>query len=213
MLYIEQPAGVGYSYCDHENHQDECIFDDNNVSEDNLKVVLAWFDKYPEYKTNDLYISGESYAGIYVPYLVNQIHHYNMAHIGSSEFTPNLKGMMVGNGCTNWKYDTTPAQIELYYWHSFISKELYEKYLANECDFTRFAEDPVGECLDVANEFFAATQAVNIYNILGYCYQNPAPSLEDKLGMKVIGGEQEQKGFTARDYTPWAGFNKFKTLE
>ena len=71
VLYIEQPAGVGYSFCDHENHPEECVFDDNNVSEDNLKVVLAWFEKYSEYKENDLYISGESYGGIYVPYLVN----------------------------------------------------------------------------------------------------------------------------------------------
>lgn len=102
--------------------------------------------------------------------------------------------MMVGNGCTNWKYDTTPAQIELYYWHSFISKDLYDTYKANDCDFTRFAEPPTGECLDVANEFENATQAVNIYNILGYCYQNPS---DDKIG------------FTSKDYTPWAGFNKF----
>lgn len=71
VLYIEQPAGVGYSYCDHDNHPEECKFDDNNVSEDNLKAVLAWFEKYPEYQSNELYISGESYAGIYVPYLVN----------------------------------------------------------------------------------------------------------------------------------------------
>lgn len=68
VLYIEQPAGVGYSIC---GDKSECSFDDNNVAEDNLQVVLAWFEKYPEYKTNDLYISGESYAGIYVPYLVN----------------------------------------------------------------------------------------------------------------------------------------------
>ena len=27
MLYIEAPAGVGYSYC---LNKDECVFDDNN---------------------------------------------------------------------------------------------------------------------------------------------------------------------------------------
>jgi serine carboxypeptidase-like clade II len=41
------------------------------VSEDNLAAVLGWYEKYPEYKEHELYISGESYAGIYVPYLVN----------------------------------------------------------------------------------------------------------------------------------------------
>ena len=66
MLYIESPAGVGYSYC---STPKECSFNDETSSMDNLIAVLAWFEKFPEFKGNDLYISGESYAGIYVPYL------------------------------------------------------------------------------------------------------------------------------------------------
>lgn len=30
MLYIEQPAVVGYSYCDQANHSNECNFNDDN---------------------------------------------------------------------------------------------------------------------------------------------------------------------------------------
>jgi len=40
-------------------------------------------------------------------------------------FKPPLKGMMVGNGVTNWNYDTNPALIEMAYWHSIISPQLY----------------------------------------------------------------------------------------
>ena len=67
MLYIESPAGVGYSFCSSE---DECDSDDLNSSIENFAAVMGWFEKFPEFKENDLYISGESYAGIYVPYLV-----------------------------------------------------------------------------------------------------------------------------------------------
>ena len=66
VLYIESPPGVGYSYC---KGVADCTFTDEKSAEVNLQAVLQWFTAFPEFKTNDLYISGESYAGIYVPYL------------------------------------------------------------------------------------------------------------------------------------------------
>ena len=66
VIYIESPAGVGYSFC---SSVKECSFTDEKSSLDNLTAVLQWFEKFPEFKSHDLYISGESYAGIYVPYL------------------------------------------------------------------------------------------------------------------------------------------------
>jgi len=38
-----------------------------NKAEDNLRFLHGWFDKFPEYKTRDLYLIGESYAGHYIP--------------------------------------------------------------------------------------------------------------------------------------------------
>ena len=102
-----------------------------------MAAVLAWFEKYPEYKNHELYISGESYGGIYVPYLVNQIHHHKVANIDKPEvFKPNLKGMMVGNGVTNWNYDTTPAYIELANAHSFMNPDDYAQMKALGCDYS-----------------------------------------------------------------------------
>lgn len=66
MLYIESPAGVGFSQCPNKS---ECNFTDWNSSVDNLAAMLSFFDIYPSFRKNDLYISGESYAGLYVPYL------------------------------------------------------------------------------------------------------------------------------------------------
>jgi carboxypeptidase C (cathepsin A) len=67
-FYIESPAGVGYSVCPDPK---ECIWTDNNTAADNLIAVVNMFKKFPELLANDFYISGESYAGIYVPYLAN----------------------------------------------------------------------------------------------------------------------------------------------
>jgi len=64
MIYIEQPAGVGYSIC---KDPTKCVFDDDNVAEYNLQSLLKWFDLYPEFKQHEFWVSGESYGGIYVP--------------------------------------------------------------------------------------------------------------------------------------------------
>ena len=71
VLFIEQPAGVGYSWA---NTTDDMKFNDLISSRDNLIALKHFYVKFPEYKGRDLYISGESYAGIYVPYLAFRIH-------------------------------------------------------------------------------------------------------------------------------------------
>jgi len=74
VLYIEQPAGVGFSYC---ATTADCASSDQDSANDNLIALLGWFEKFPEFKTNNLFLSGESYAGIYVPLLAYNIHNYN----------------------------------------------------------------------------------------------------------------------------------------
>jgi carboxypeptidase C (cathepsin A) len=74
MLYIESPAGVGYSFCDNIKL---CASSDASSSIDNLEALLSFFEKFPMFLGNDLYLSGESYAGVYVPYLAIRIHEYN----------------------------------------------------------------------------------------------------------------------------------------
>lgn len=80
-----------------------------------------------------MYISGESYAGIYVPLLASDIDKYNTAHAGDAKFKPNLKGFMVGNGVTDWTYDMAPAFSETAYWHSLYGDDLYNAIKANDC--------------------------------------------------------------------------------
>lgn len=66
MLYIESPAGVGFSV---GNTTDDLRHSDMSQSKDAFAALESFFVKFPERKPNDLFISGESYGGIYVPYL------------------------------------------------------------------------------------------------------------------------------------------------
>ena len=55
MLYIEQPAGVGYSHF--ANASDIGFkFTDLNAAQDNLQAVLGWYEMFPEFKSNELYL-------------------------------------------------------------------------------------------------------------------------------------------------------------
>ena len=71
VLWLESPAGVGWSIAG-----TDADLDTNDIisSQDALHALYAWYDKFPEFKKNKLFVSGESYAGIYVPYLSYQIY-------------------------------------------------------------------------------------------------------------------------------------------
>jgi len=82
-----------------------------------------------------LYISGESYAGIYVPQLALRIDRY-ITNAKPTDWKPNFRGFMVGNGVTNWKYDCDPAYFHMGYYHGLISDSVFDNFTANNCDFS-----------------------------------------------------------------------------
>ena len=51
---MEAPAGVGFSYA---NTPSDYVTNDNKTAQDNYNFLLKWFEAYPEYKNNDLYVS------------------------------------------------------------------------------------------------------------------------------------------------------------
>jgi carboxypeptidase C (cathepsin A) len=154
MIYIEAPAGVGYSIC---GDLSECNFDDHNSADDNLAAVLALLQtKFTALQNNQLFISGESYAGIYVPQLALRLDMY-ISSTKPGQWKPNFQGFMVGNGVTNWKYDCDPAYFHMGYYHGLISDGVYDNFTSNNCDFSNInAPNPpvlTGVCNDTYNKF------------------------------------------------------------
>ena len=217
LLYIEQPAGVGFSYC---NSVKDCAFDDEKSGKDNLTVTLEWFEKFPEFKNNELYISGESYGGVYVPYLAHYIVEHNEANADDDTvFKPNLKGFAVGNGVTNWEYDTQAAYVDMSYWHSLISEELHDKFEKAQCDWNMpYMLGVSDECMSLADEFGTLTETVNVYDIYGTCWgAGPYPQAEkqEKGFPHLYHAESKrrphQQYVSAADYTPWLAMNRKKS--
>ncbi|KAG8372563.1 hypothetical protein BUALT_Bualt12G0079000 [Buddleja alternifolia] len=128
IIFVESPAGVGYSYTNTTSNLKDT--GDKRTAQDALVFLVRWMSRFPQYKYRDFYISGESYAGHYVPQLAQLIYDYNKK---SSHPIINLKGFIVGNAVTDNYYDGIGTVT--YWWsHSMISDKTYKSILKS-CNF------------------------------------------------------------------------------
>lgn len=109
---------------------------------------------------------------------------------------------MVGNGVTNWDYDTTNAYVDMAFWHSLYEEELYDQFKALECDFNGpYFTRTTPECMDLLDEFDSLVTNVNVYDIFGICYGSfPYPQQSQEVETDVLG---KKTLYSAEDYTPW----------
>lgn len=74
------------------------------IAQDNDLFLREFLKRYPQFQNNDFYVTGESYAGYYVPTLAKQILDRNR-----NGYTPkiNIKGFMIGNGISDevWRIE------------------------------------------------------------------------------------------------------------
>ncbi|KAI4340429.1 hypothetical protein MLD38_025263 [Melastoma candidum] len=95
IIYVDQPTGTGFSYT---TDQGDLRHNETGVSEDLFNFLQAFFKKHPDYVGNDFFITGESYAGHYIPAFADRVNRGNKAKEG---IHVNLKGFAIGNGLTD----------------------------------------------------------------------------------------------------------------
>ncbi|KAH7836997.1 hypothetical protein Vadar_008321 [Vaccinium darrowii] len=95
LIYVDQPTGTGFSYSSSAN---DTRHDEIGISNDLYNFLQGFFKLHPEYVNNDFYITGESYAGHYIPAFASRVHQGNKANEG---IFINLKGFAIGNGLTD----------------------------------------------------------------------------------------------------------------
>jgi vitellogenic carboxypeptidase-like protein len=102
MLYIDNPVGTGFSF----TGAPEGYSTNQSSIAKNLHEALLQFHKlFPELKTRDFYISGQSYAGKYCASLGEKI-------VRDSPYIK-LKGILIGNG---WVDPTNQLNYADYYY-------------------------------------------------------------------------------------------------
>ncbi|RAL37720.1 unnamed protein product [Cuscuta campestris] len=158
ILFLESPAGVGFSYTN--TSSDLTHSGDNRTAHDALNFLIRWMSRFPQYQHREFYIAGESYAGHYVPQLANKIFDYNK---GSSKPILNFKGFIVGNAVTDNNYDNIGTVT--YWWtHAMISDKSY-KTILNSCNFTSHTtSSKCDDAVDYAvNNEFGSIDQYSIY--------------------------------------------------
>lgn len=92
LIFIDNPVGTGFSFTDNDNGYCK---DETCISIGLYNAMQQFYSLFPNLKPNDLYITGESYAGKYIPALGIKIHQENLKN---QEHRIKLKGMAIGNG-------------------------------------------------------------------------------------------------------------------
>jgi carboxypeptidase C (cathepsin A) len=174
VIYLEAPAGVGFSLYGNPSNNNT---DDATTAHDNLQALLQFFAAYPEYKKNDFYIMGESYAGIYVPTLAYNVLAYNQA---TDRDNIKLVGIAVGNGITNFTLEPDTSRVQMATSHSLTRIGFMQQYTKN-------CANPDSLACEADLEYFYnyILNNVNIYDIYSDCVPSPqalrkAPHLRRK---------------------------------
>ncbi|OQS05967.1 serine protease family S10 [Thraustotheca clavata] len=128
MIFLESPAGVGFS----QPLLNATDYNDDFTADRAYEFLEQFFQAYPEYYHREFYITGESYAGRYVPFLLHRLVKKPIANV-------KLAGFALGNPSTNYHIDHN-AYVDYYYSHGLISLGNYESINKN-------CGDDVGRCV------------------------------------------------------------------
>ncbi|XP_077459560.1 lysosomal protective protein [Stigmatopora argus] len=159
MLYLESPPGVGFSYSDDGDY----ATNDTEVSLLNYLALKEFFRLYPELSANGLFLTGESYAGIYVPTLAERVMEDDVLR---------LQGVAVGNGMSSYELNDN-SLVYFAYYHGLLGSDLWSRLQAGccrdaPCDFHRNPDPGCSAALaDVQDVIY--NSGLNVYNLYAPC--------------------------------------------
>jgi carboxypeptidase C (cathepsin A) len=141
ILYVEQPAGVGFSYSEAKR---DYYTGDIQVASDNYRIIRQFLSRFPERRPNRFFIASESYGGHYMPQLAMEI----LTHDKDRQI--NFSGMLIGNPYVDL-FTNTVSRIETIYAHGLLPKPLYDQWKPL-CTVKKHLEST--ECTELEQEFY-----------------------------------------------------------
>ena len=96
LLYVDSPVNTGFSY---SSSTRDVAKSERVVARDLLEFLWAFLLRHPELADAEVFITGESYAGHYVPAFARAV--FDANDRDDSPVRVNFKGLAVGNGLTD----------------------------------------------------------------------------------------------------------------
>lgn len=219
VVYVDSPAGVGFSYS--ENEDDLTNITDARTASDTRKFLVEFLKEYPQFKNSELWLTSQSYGGHYVPVLAEDIIHHNDGKSPSDDDYLNLKGVMVGNPLIDTSLNMPMA---LHQWEvNAVIPHGTADALDAVCDFSdpdyyiKLMTGQNAECFSTFIHYLGYVENMDIYDLFAdVCTED----LKDTKACGVrhlteyMNLEQVQQAFKARKPLEWTDcFNIDYSLE
>jgi carboxypeptidase C (cathepsin A) len=94
VVFVESPIGVGFSYEDGVG-PDDYRSDDDTTARDAHTFLVNFLKAHPQFIGRDTWLTGESYAGVYVPTLSHQIVSQTKQSPLAAQLAKQFKGVAV----------------------------------------------------------------------------------------------------------------------
>ncbi|XP_019158360.1 PREDICTED: serine carboxypeptidase-like 34 [Ipomoea nil] len=194
LLFLEQPVGVGFSYTN--TSSDIGRLGDKFAAHDSYRFLLKWFQRFPQFKSHEFYIAGESYAGHYVPQLSELI--YDKNKVVPEVDLINFKGLLIGNAVLDDESDQT-GLIDYAWHHAVISDRLRDDIKA-ACNFS--ATTSSAECDAQLNNYFAVYDIIDMYSLYTPTCVSNKNSTATRKSVPVV------RGIAPHVFSKMAGWHK-----
>ncbi|XP_058069724.1 serine carboxypeptidase-like 1 [Magnolia sinica] len=173
IIFLDSPVWTGFSY---SSGSKDGKNGDIRSSKEVHEFLKKWLNDHPQFLSNPLYVGGDSYSGITVPIIVQEIS--NAIEAGQEPIL-NLKGYLLGNPGTDPKYDGS-SRVPFLHGVGIISDELYEA-TKKSCkgDYTNPTNPQCAEDLQAVNECTIGLNTVHILEPLCF-FASPKPKVMEK---------------------------------
>ena len=176
MLYVEIPVGVGFSRATPRLKK----YSNEQTAQDNVAFLQAFFKAFPALQSRPLYLTSESFGGVYLPTLARAILRANVL--------PQFAGFFVGNPYfySVWR---DVGEFQTFRGRALIPKRISDAFDAKDC--ASGTNIYTKECSVLVRQARLATSGIDDYAIdYPVC---PSPLLNLQAARAFLSAEAQEK--------------------